>query len=149
MWACGQADIPPHEVSAIEHVDNRRQWGTQVAIVKFNNEGNRRKLGEWVQAFKGQNQLKYWSQQGIWHENVVTGRYTETQEMKERSDHRNVAWQIMKELYTVEGLHSEQGAYLNYPKCRIVDKGDNLPLAQVVYQSTLRGRPSTQQFAST
>ena len=44
MWCAEEAGIPRHEVTSIECVDMRRNFGVQTAVIKFGNMGNRTKM---------------------------------------------------------------------------------------------------------
>ena len=44
MWCTEEAGIPKHEVTSIEYVDTRRNYGVQTAVIKFGSKGNRTKM---------------------------------------------------------------------------------------------------------
>ena len=98
MWCTGEANIPDHEISAIEYTDLRRVYGVQTAIIKFGSKGNRTKMSKWMQFFKARNPLEYYSRGEVWEQHKIAGRYQETADQRERRDFLNVAWQILKEL---------------------------------------------------
>lgn len=97
MWCTEKAGIPAHEVCVIEHIDMRRIYGVQTAVVKLGNKGNRTKMSKWMMQYKAWNPLKYYSVNQTWDQYKITGRYQETADQRERRDYLNVAWQILKE----------------------------------------------------
>ena len=139
MWRTSEANIPDHEISAIGYTDVRGTCGVQTAIIKFGNKGNRTKMSRWMKSFRARNPLKYHSRGEFWVQYKISGRHQETADQRERRDFLNVAWQIFKELEGEDRLKSEEGAYLNYPKTNIIDKVDNLPLIQFIYQEVTEG----------
>ena len=139
MWCTSGASIPGHGIAAIEYTDVRRSYGVQTAIIKFGNKGNRTKMSRWMQAFKARSPLKYHSRGESWDQYKIAGRCQETADQRKRRDFLNVAWRILKELEGEDMLKSEEGAYLNCPKTSIIDKVNNLPLTQFIYQEVTEG----------
>ena len=88
MWRTEQAGIPKHEVSSVEYVDMRRNYGVQTAVIKFGNKGDRTKMSRWMTQFKAWNPLKYYSSDQTWEQYKITGRYQETADQRERRDYR-------------------------------------------------------------
>ena len=140
MWCTEQAGIPRHEVSSVEYVDTRWNYGVQTAAIKFGNKGNRTKMPRWMMQYKAWKPLKYYSSEQTWEQYRVTGRYQETPGQRERKDYLNVASQVLKELEGEERPKSDEGAYLNYPKASTNDKADHLPPIQLICEEVAEGR---------
>ena len=83
MWRTEEAGIPKHEVSSIEYVDMRGNYGVQTAVIKFGNKGNRTKMSRWMMQYKARNPLKYYSSDQTWEQYKVTGRYQDTRPERE------------------------------------------------------------------
>ena len=140
MWCTEEAGIPKHEVTSIGYVDVRRSYGIQTAVIKFGNKGDRTKMSRFVSQYKARNPLKYYSNGQTWEQYKIAGRYQETPDQRERRDYLNVAWQVLKEIEGEEGLKSDEGAYLNYPRSSINDKADHLPLIQFIFEEVAEGK---------
>ena len=82
MWCTEEAGIPKHEVTSIEYVDIRRIYGTQTAVIKFGNKGNRTKMSRFVSQHKAWNPLKYYSNGQTWEQYKIAGRYQETPDQR-------------------------------------------------------------------
>ena len=140
MWCTSEANIPDHQISAIEYTDLRSVYGVQTAIIKFGNKGNRTKMSKWMQFFQARGPLKYYSRGEAWEQYRILVGYQEAADQRERRDLLNVTWQILKELEGEDRLKSEEGAYLKYSTASINDKADNLPLVQFIYQEITEGK---------
>ena len=136
---------PKHEVSSIEYVDMRRNYGVQTAVIKFGNKGNRTKMSRFMMQDKAWNPLKYYSSDQTWEQYKITGRYQETPDQRERRDYLNVSWQVLEELEGEERLKSDEGAYFNYPKASTNDKADHLPLFSSFLKRSRKVGSSTRQ----
>ena len=54
-WRTEEAGIPKHEVTSIEYLDMRRNYGVQTAVIKFGNKGNRTKMSRFMMQYKAWN----------------------------------------------------------------------------------------------